>query len=331
MRTKSSLLLLTVLLVFGCSKADKEQPSFPIVKSEATYDVILEEGITYAKGLSHQSWNSQTSTSMDLKIDAYVPKNDLINRPTILLIHGGGFVGGSRKQVAIVDMANYFASRGWVVFSMDYRIKDDFGTIPQEWIDYSTNLDPVDIDVFSEVGQFLAMYPAHRDVKAALRWVVANADGYKISTNYITVGGGSAGAMIAVGIGISTEEDYRNEINVNEDNTLSATHLEESYQIKTILDFWGAKISLDALELIYGHQRFNSNNPPLLIVHGTEDTSVSFSNAEELRTIYENTGVDYEFYPLQGLGHGPWNAMVNEKSLSDLAFDFIVEKQNIIN
>ena len=330
MKIKGSVLLLIAFLVFGCSKADKQDSSLPLVKSESTYDVIFEEDITYAKGLSHQSWNSQIYTTTDLKLDVYIPENDLTNRPAILLIHGGGFIGGSKQQTAIVNMSNYFASRGWVVFSIDYRIKNDFGTVPQEWINYSANLNPVDVEPV-DVAQFLAMYPAHRDAKAALRWAFANANNYKINTNYITVGGGSAGAMTAVGIGISTEEDYKNEININEDNTLSTTHLEESYQVKTILDFWGAKISLDALEWIYGYSRFNSNNPPLLIVHGTEDTSVPFSNAEELRIIYENTGADYKFHALQGLGHGPWNAMVNGKSLSDLAFDYIVEKQNLIN
>ena len=330
MRINYLLLLLIVFSAFQCSKNDKQGTSFSSVKSESSYDVIFDEDITYGKGLSHQIWNSQASTLIDLKLDAYVPKNDLIDRPVIMLIHGGGFIGGSKQQASIVDMANYFASRGWVVFSIDYRIKDDFGTVPQEWIDYSTNIDPVNLEPLS-AAQFLATYPAHRDAKAALRWVVANADTYKINTNYITVGGGSAGAMTAVGIGISTEEDYRNEIDISEDATLSSTHLEESYQVKTVLDFWGGKISLDALEWIYGYQRFNSSSPPLLIVHGTKDTSVPFSNAEELRIIYENTGGDYKFYPLQGLGHGPWNAMVDGKSLSDLAFDFIVEKQNLIN
>ena len=45
----------------------------------------------------------------------------------------------------------------------------------------------------SNLNQIYAMYPTHRDAKAALRWIIANADNYNINTDYITVGGGSAG------------------------------------------------------------------------------------------------------------------------------------------
>ena len=68
-------------------------------------------------------------------MDSYVPENNLQNRPLLMLIHGGAFYGGSKQQDALVDMANYYASRGFVVFSIDYRLRDHMGTIPQAWID----------------------------------------------------------------------------------------------------------------------------------------------------------------------------------------------------
>ena len=44
------------------------------------------------------------------------------------------------------------------------------------------------------------MYPAMRDAKAAVRWVRANAEQYNAAPEYITAIGGSAGAVVAIGI-----------------------------------------------------------------------------------------------------------------------------------
>ena len=317
--------LLIMACLISCDKNDNNSNapviSVPSVKLNTSYEVNITEDITYAEGLSHDSWNSANTSVVPLLMDSYVPDNNLQNRPLLMLIHGGGFSGGSKQQEALVAMANYYASRGFVVFSIDYRLKGDKGTIPQEWIDATTNVPPAELD------QLYAMYPAHRDAKAALRWIIANADNYHINTDYITVGGGSAGAITSIGLGVSELGDYKDEITI--DNTLSTTNLSQTYEVQTILDFWGSNISIEILELIYGHQRFDSNDPALFITHGTEDPTVAFSNAEDLKTICETKEIDFVYYPLEGKGHGAWGATVNGKSLSDLSFDFIVENQSL--
>ena len=314
-------------MILSCAKDDNNkitpENSSPPVKLNTTYEVNITEDIIYAEGLSHNSWNSPNTTVVPLLMDSYVPENNLQNRPLLMLIHGGGFSGGSKQQETLVAMANYYASRGFVVFSIDYRLRGDKGTIPQEWIDATTNVDPAELD------QLYAMYPAHRDAKAALRWIIANADNYHINTDYITVGGGSAGAITSIGLGVSELGDYKDEISLSEDSTLSTTNLSQTYEVHTILDFWGSNRSIEILELVYGYQRFNSNNPSLFITHGTEDTTVPFTSAEDLKTIWETNEIDFVYYPLEGKGHGPWGATVNGKSLSDLSFDFVVNNQNL--
>jgi len=320
-----SFLIMASLI--SCEKDDDNivtpESSSPTVKLNATYDVNITEDIIYAEGLSHDDWNSSNTTALPLYMDSYVPENNSQNRPLLMLIHGGAFVGGSKQQDAIVDMANYYASRGFVVFSIDYRLRDHMGTIPQAWIDATSVGTPSNLD------QTFAMYPAHRDAKAALRWIMANAQNYHINKDYITVGGGSAGAITSIGIGVSELGDYKDEISSSEDNTLSTTNLSQTYEVQTILDFWGSTVSIEILESIYGHQRFDSNDPALFIAHGTEDPTVPFSRAEDLKTICETNEIDFVYYPLEGAGHGPWGATVNGKSLSDLSFDFIVENQNL--
>ena len=321
----ASLLIMACLI--SCDKDDDNiNPpitSAPTVKLNTTYEVNITEDITYAEGLSHDSWNSANTSVVPLFMDSYVPDNNLQNRPLLMLIHGGGFSGGSKQQEALVAMAIYYASRGFVVFSIDYRLRGDKGTIPQEWIDATTNVDPAELD------QLYAMYPAHRDAKAALRWIIANADNYHINTDYITVGGGSAGAITSIGLGVSELGDYKDEISVSGDNTLSTTNPSQTYEVKTILDFWGSNVSIEILESIYGYQRFDQNDPALFIAHGTEDPTVPFSSAEDLKTIWETNEIDFVYYPLEGRGHGAWGATVNGKSLSDLSFDFIVENQSL--
>ena len=320
--------LLIIASFISCDKNDDNisapEISAPIVKLNTTYEVAITEDITYAEGLSHESWNSANTSVVPLLMDSYVPENDLQNRPLLMLIHGGGFSGGSKQQEALVDMANYYASRGFVVFSIDYRLRGDMGTIPQEWIAATTNVDPAELD------QLYAMYPAHRDAKAALRWIIANADDYSINKDYITVGGGSAGAITSIGLGVSELGDYKDEISISEDNTLSSTNLSQTYEVQTILDFWGSDVSIEILESIYGYQKFDSNDPALFIAHGTEDTTVPFSSAEDLKTICETNEINFVYYPLEGRGHGAWGATVNGKSLSDLSFDFIVNNQELI-
>jgi hypothetical protein len=99
--------------------------------------------------------------------------------------------------------------------------------------------------------------------------------------------------------------------------------------VKTILDFWGSAKTIEVLELIYGYERFDQSIPAMFIAHGTADTTVPFSNAIDLKAIYEFNNTEFIYYPLEGSGHGAWNATVDGKSLSDLSFDFIVDNQNL--
>ncbi|MBK3519238.1 alpha/beta hydrolase [Carboxylicivirga marina] len=321
-------ILLFIILLSSCGSNNKvasvdSQSEIPTVQSTQTYDVLVEEDIVYAQGLSHESINSDNAKTLPLKLDVYTPDNDSGNRPVFVFIHGGGFAGGSKQQGRIIEWANYYTSRGWVFISLDYRLKRDKGTVPQQWLDYAVNIPK------NKAAQFLAVYPALRDAKAALRWVVANAEKYKINTEYITLGGGSAGAVSAIAIGITNSEDFRDELTIQQDPSLSSTNVEIDFKVSAIVDLWGSKVALDAMEEIFGHQRFNSNNPPLFIAHGTEDPTVPFTNAEELKTIYETNKVPLAYYPLEGKGHGAWGATVNDKDLAELVFEFIVQQQGI--
>ena len=232
----------------------------PVVNSDATYTILKVEDITYADGLSHDE-KSTTSFAIPLKLDVYYPDNNSINRPVFMFIHGGGFTGGIKHKPEIVEMANYYTSRGWVFFSIDYRTTEELcsvegstvcrtkiqemlqndaqngtdevitfykGIAPKEWIEHAIP----EIESPKQLQQSIAMYAAQRDAKAALRWIVANASTYNINTDFITVGGASAGAITTIALGISNQDDFRDEITSNDDPTLSTTNLELVMMLK---------------------------------------------------------------------------------------------------
>ena len=335
----------------------------PSVAADPIYPVLSELDITFAEGLAHDEM-SAVPFAVPLKLDLYYPDADTTNRPVLMFIHGGGFKGGTKTKPEIIEMANYYASRGWVFASIDYRTVEELcnsermpscegklrdlaqrgteelvtfyrGIVPREWIEYILDQEPPSI---LAIQQGLAQYAAQRDAKAALRWIVANAAAYAINTDYIAVGGASAGAITTIALGISNLEDFRDEISIEDDPTLSTTNLDASYDVKSMIYFWGSNAKLNLFEAVYGleqYDRYDRDDPELFMGHGTApDLVTPYEGALELQEIYESLGVYSELNTLllpngSPAGHGAWNAVVDGKGLSELTFDFLVARQNL--
>jgi acetyl esterase/lipase len=305
-----------VLLTSNASQKAILTP-FPVaeVYREPRFSIAPTHDVVYGMGLRRDSWTAETGDRVPLVLDIYSPDTPSERpRPAMVLIHGGGFEGGSADFPNMVDTAEYFAGRGWVVFVVNYRLKADFGSIP-------TNL-PSEL-----VG---AHYPASRDVKAAVRWLHANAAQYNISTNHVSALGGSVGGMLAVMLGISDATDYRDEISMAMDPTLPMTYLEYPANIQTVVSFWGGGPLVDVLTQIDGRPRYDANDPPTLLVHGTADERNTIVNSEMVYNGLVEVGVPVEFYRLPGYGHSAWDAVLEDgRTIYTLAFDFIVEQQQL--
>ena len=346
-------ILIVLIILSGCDK-EKEviilDNQIPLVKADSSYNIIKEEDVIYANGLSHNE-SSTVPFSIPLKLDIYYPDNNSVSRPVYMFIHGGGFTGGIKHKPEIIDMANYYASRGWVFVSIDYRTTEELGVIqgmtpeellvyyrgiaPQEWIEKALQ----GAQNWGEVQQATAMYLAQRDAKAALRWIVANANTYNINKDFITVGGASAGAITTIALGISNQEDFRDEISVLEDPTLSNTNLNESFVVRSMVYFWGSNIKLDFFEAVYElnqYDRYDVSDPELFMGHGTaQDLVTPYEEALELQGIYNSLGIYNKLATLllpngNPAGHGAWNAVVDGKGLSELTFDFLTDRQKLI-
>lgn len=372
---KLAYLMISAVLSFtACSKDEPvaADDGRPVVKADATYTVLKKEDITYAEGLSHNE-SSILPFTIPLKLDVYYPDNNIINRPVFMFIHGGGFTGGIKHKPEIIEMANYYASRGWVFFSIDYRTTEELcsveessscrkkiqemlqnyvqngsneiitfykGIAPKEWIEHSIP----EIESSKQLQQGIAMYTAQRDSKAALRWIVANSSTYHIDTDFITVGGNSAGAVSTIALGISNLEDFRDEISVAEDPTLSTTNLNQTYKIKSMVHFWGSNQKLDMFEGVYKldqYDRYDNNDPELFMGHGEGyDPVTPYEEALELQEIYNSLGIynelktllvpsDSDPTVLVPGGHGAWNGEVDGKSLFEMSFEFLINRQNL--
>ena len=345
------LMMFSVLLFIACGENETIGPNdqSPIVQADLTFTVLNEEDITYADGLGHDDL-STIPFAIPLKLDVYYPDNTSDNRPVFMFIHGGGFTGGIKHKPEIVDMANYYASRGWVFVSIDYRTTEELGVLegmtleelgsyykgiaPQEWIENTLQ----GAENSGQVQQAIAMYLAQRDAKAAIRWIVANSNTYKINTDFITVGGASAGAITTIALGISNQEDFRDEISITDDPTLSTTNLKETYNVRSMVYFWGSNIKLDVFETVYGleqYDRYDQNDPELFMAHGTADDPVTpYEEALELQSVYDSLGIHNILATIikpdgEPAGHGAWNGEIEGKGLSELTFDFLVERQNL--
>lgn len=148
-----------MMLLMACNK---EEPivtatGIPVVYKTSTYGVKVEKGIEYAQGQVHSNWNSDVYSAKSLTLDIYEPDDATSeNRPAIVIFHGGGFYGGDSEKETNIDMANHFASRGWVALCINYRLHAENGTVPQAWVNYMSILGT----------NVLRIYPATRDANA---------------------------------------------------------------------------------------------------------------------------------------------------------------------
>lgn len=146
-------------------------------------DIRKDSNIVYANSV-----NYFTGVMQNLKMDVYYadPSIDTMQgRPFILLIHGGAFLLGSRQDMAYQCME--YARRGFVVGTIDYRLG---------WNCSATDL--LGVCVLCQAQNFnlkTATYCAAQDARAALRYIKANEASWGANTNWLFVGGESAGAI----------------------------------------------------------------------------------------------------------------------------------------
>ena len=182
-------------------KLKKNYPNITPIVRLVSDKIKYKEDITYKK----------TNTSK-LKLDVYSPKTKGCKEtyPAVLLIHGGGWLVGSKENERI--MAQHLALNGYVGVSVTYRLG------------------------------YEATYPAGvNDLKDAVVWLRKHAKKHNINPDKIAVLGASAGAQLAGLLAVTPnsplyepDEKISDEVQayVNVDGIVSFIHPEAAAESK---------------------------------------------------------------------------------------------------
>lgn len=147
------------------------------------------------------------------------------------------------------------------------------------------------------------MTQALEDVMTGLNWLKDNSKKLKVDRDQIIVGGGSAGGMIAVNLCFKNERTKEKW---------------DKNGVVGLVNLWGSPDDSWKMSTI------DSEDPPTIIVHGTEDQSVPFRNTERLAEELKQAGVKYEVVAIDGAGHTPANHMDEfNKEIANFLYELI--------
>jgi len=250
-----------------------------VTPSAFAAEIFFEEGIEYAD-----------PDNQHLKLNLASPKEvaDDARLPAIVCIHGGGFRAGDRAGWN--ERCKKLAERGYVAVTVTYRLAPQY--------------------------QFPA---AVNDVKAAVRWLRANADKYHLDPERIGAVGDSAGGHLAQFLGVTGDVTQF-------DGDHNPGH---SSRVACVVNFYGPSDltksygkSVDAAEVLplflggdVEHQRrrhvlasplywVTPAAAPTLLIHGTEDKYVNYEQAQWIYERLKAATVEVELLTLKGAGHG---------------------------
>jgi len=181
-------LLAAVLVLGACSSVPAPSGAAPLRYRDAIFD-----GVDVTSNLTYGSAPGQDGNPEALQLDMYQPAGDAVaHRPAVVWVHGGGYSGGDKASGFGPVVGNLFAKSGYVVVSINYRLL----AAPQGCTGSSAGAQRC---VDAATG-------AIHDAQAAVRWLRANADAYRLDPSRIGIGGESAGAITATGVGVLADQ-----------------------------------------------------------------------------------------------------------------------------
>ncbi len=213
--------------------------------------ILILSGISYSTFAQPQKPNTDNikrkwldiayaSASPSQKLDIYLPNDGDGPFPVILSIHGGAFKGGDKADGQITPMLGGL-KRGYAVVSVNYRLSGE------------------------------AIFPAQiQDVKAAVRWIRANAAKYKLNPDKIASWGGSAGGHLAAMAGTSG--------GVKELEDLSQGNAGQSSRVQAVVDWFGPT---DFLKMDEQLQESKVKNPQTHSLPDSPESELIGKNLED--------------------------------------------------
>jgi acetyl esterase len=230
----------------------------------------------------------KTIGQTNLQLYIFAPKDHATTnrRPAIVFFFGGGWTSGSPQQFE--KQCQYFASRGMVAITADYRVASRQGAKPAQCV---------------------------ADAKSAIRWVRKNAARLGVDPNRVVAAGGSAGGHLAGCIAVVPDLDEP-----GEDTSISGVpNAAVLFNPALVLapldgqDFGRLSSRLTAERMGIEPQKISpvhhvkAGAPAIIIFHGKADTTVPFATAEAFAAKMKAAGNRCELVGFEDQAHGFFN------------------------
>jgi len=262
-------------------------------RAEADYDVFA--NIVYKR-----------ANNFECKLDVYAAHDVSKARPTLIYIHGGGWVGGSKEE-SVLSIIPYL-TLGMDAVNVEYRLA-------------SVSLAPAAVE----------------DCRCALHWVYAHAKQYGFDLDRLVVSGHSAGGHLSLMTGMLTPDaGFDNDCPGSENLRVAA--IVDFYGITDVADLlegpnredyavmwlsslpYRKELARQLSPLTY----VRSGLPPILIIHGDADDTVPYQHAVRLHEALEKAGAPNRLLTVPGGKHGGFSAEQNLR-IQETIFKFLTE------
>ncbi|MGB8854439.1 MAG: alpha/beta hydrolase [Pirellulales bacterium] len=242
------------------------------------------DSVTWQEGIEYAAPGGES-----LRLNLAMPREGSGPLPAVVCIHGGGFRAGKRE--ALDALCKTLAERGYVAVTVSYRLA-----------------------------------PAHpfpaavHDVKAAVRWLRAHADMYRVDPARIGALGYSAGGSLAQLLGVTAHvprfEGDGGNLDQRSDvacvvNIYGANDFTKSYgrskDAHEVLPLWfGGDLSTHRGRHIEGSSLYwvTPDSAPTRCIHGTVDDHVALEQSQWLVERLQAATVPADLVVLEGAGHG---------------------------
>jgi acetyl esterase/lipase len=287
--------LLVCLPIF--TKAQASDPQHWAVSLSDDYYVLPD--ITYSTANNHE-----------LKLDLYLPGNPKQPAPTLIFIHGGGWVEGKKEYMALKLLP--FMAMGFAVANVEYRLA-------------SSSPAPAAVE----------------DCRCALGWVIDHAKDFKLDTARIVLAGNSAGGHLALITGMLPPQNPFDRQCPHVGNTRFTEGTQPPLKVAAIINFYGITDLPDLLDgpnaKHYAIEWFGSisnrdelarqvspiNNvradlPPIITIHGDKDNIVPYSQAVRLHAALDKAGVPNRLLTIPGRSHGGFSKQEDLNSFDEI-------------
>jgi len=243
--------------------------------AQAAYEYQILPNITYLAVNNYEA-----------KLDVYKRRDTAGGQPTLIWIHGGGWVGGA-KEGALMSLLPWL-EMGWNVVNLEYRL-----------------------------GRVSLAPAAVEDCLCALRYVAANAKTYDIDASRLVVSGDSAGGHLSLTTGMIPESAGLDRqcpgaplpkvaAIVNWYGITDVVDLLDGPNRKPYAVQWMGslpnreEIARRVSPLTYVRQGL----PPILSIHGDADPTVPYNHAVWLHEALSKAGVPNQLLRVPGGKHG---------------------------